>query len=213
MSADETTTVTQSSSEETVDQPAETTESLAEQVARLESELEATEAELAEARQEAEAALSVAKRAQRQVTELRDERDDLRDRVDDELDAFRDDLADLEDRTEVFKHVNDVSGMDMDTRAALCVQTAYNEAQRSDANRGTLTVEEAYKAQGASIDRTRYYDVFVRAETLVGDDDLCYYKKEPRGHDPPSRLVVDLEEGSLPSRVAGVSLRGGGDGR
>lgn len=212
MSTEETSAVAQTSSEDSVSNE-ESDESLAEQVARLESELKDAETELAEARRDAEAALSVAKRAQRQVTELREERDDLQARLGDELDAFRNELADIRDRTEVFKHVNDVSGMDMDTRAALCVQTAYNEAQRNDANRGTLTVEEAYKAQGASIDRTRYYDVFVRAEELVGDDDLCFYKKEPRGHDPPSRLVVDLEAGSLPSRVAGVSLRGGADGR
>lgn len=169
------------------------------------------EDEVADARQDAEAAKTVAKRAQRQVTDLRSERDDLEARLHDELEAVREEMDEIRDRTQIFKHVQDVSGMDMDTRAALCIQTAYNAAQRDPNDRGYVTVQEAWKGQGCSIDRTRYYDVFRAAEILVDDDDLCWFQKEARGHDPPSRLVVDLSEGRLPTQLEGVRMNGPGD--
>jgi outer membrane murein-binding lipoprotein Lpp len=168
--------------------------------------IEALESEVSEARRDAEAAKTVATRAQRQVTDLRAQRDNLEDRLDQELDDLRAEIDELRDRTQIFKHVQDVSGMDVDTRAALCVQTAYNAAQDDPNGTGYVTVQEAWKGQGCSIDRTRYYDVFRKAEELVADTDVCWFQKEERGHDPPSRLKVDLSDGRMPSQLEGVRL-------
>jgi hypothetical protein len=55
------------------------------------------------------------------------------------------------------------------------------------------------------------YSTFEKAEGLVGDRDVLWYRNEPRHSDKNSRLIIDIREGDVPSVAEGHELRVGGD--
>lgn len=155
-----------------------------------------------------EAALSMAREARQEVSRIREERDAEIARLEDEMDTLRSEVEELRTTTRLLDHVANAGQLDIETRAAICIQTAYNEAKDANGDMAYLTARDAWTALGRSHDRTRMYDVFRKAESLyadavgvdvdeVGSDHPLYFKKEDRGHEPPSRLVVDLSNGEL----------------
>lgn len=155
-----------------------------------------------------EAALSMAREARQEVSRIREERDAEIARLEDEIDTLRSEVEELRSTTRLLDHVANAGQLDIETRAAICIQTAYNEAKDANGDMAYLTARDAWTALGRSHDRTRMYDVFRKAESLyadavgvdvdeVGSDHPLYFKKEDRGHEPPSRLVVDLSNGEL----------------
>lgn len=190
MSAGDTSTTNDSSTAKTVE----------ERLSDLEEEVE-------DATERSKASFQMAQRALDIANEAAQKVDDEEGAYEEEIEGLRDELDELRDRTDIFKHVQNAGGMDPETRAAICIQKCYNTAQADPNNRGTLTAAEAWKMLDATqIDRTRYYDIFQKAEDLVGDDDVCWYQNEDRGHDPPSRLIVDLDDGRLPSQINGIRM-------
>lgn len=159
-------------------------------------------------------AVHIARQATRRVNDLEDEIE----RYEDELAARDQRIAALEERldavessTELIQHVEDASRLDVDERAAVCLQTLVNEARSRPDNqpsRASMDWEKGLAALGGGIDRTRIYDVYRRAEELVGNDDVCWYEKEPRGSQQNSRLVVDLD-----GTATGLGFLPDGDGR
>ena len=155
-----------------------------------------------------EAALSMAREARQEVSQIRQERDEEIARLEGEIETLREEVEELRSTTRLLDHVSNAGQLDIETRAAICIQTAYNEAKDTDGNMAYLTARDAWTALGRSHDRTRMYDVFRKAESLyadavdadvdeVGTDHPIYFKKEDRGHEPPSRLVVDLSNGEI----------------
>lgn len=173
--------------------------------------LDDLESDVADANERGKAAMQLAERALDVANETAEQLGAEEDSHHEEIETLRDDLDELRDRTDIFQHVTNASGMDTEQRAAVCIQKCYSMAQADPNDRGTLTVAEAWKMLDATeVDRTRYYDIFEIAEELVGDVDVCWYQTEPRGHDPPSRLIVDLDGGRLPSQIKGVRMRSNG---
>lgn len=117
-------------------------------------------------------------------------------------------LDDLADRTDLLKSVKQASALSSEEKAAVCLQTLVAEAQNSNGT-ATMTAREARKALGGDVDRTLMYDVLPRAAELVDDEDVVWYQKESRGSQKKSRLIVDLDNGSVPGSVAGYDLTGG----
>lgn len=155
-----------------------------------------------------EAALSLAREARQEVSQIRQERDEAVAELKNEIEALREEVKEVRSTTRLLDHVANAGQLDIETRAAICIQTAYNEAKDADGDMAYLTARDAWTALGRSHDRTRMYDVFRKAESLyaqavdvevdaVGTEHPIYFKKEERGHEPPSRLVVDLSNGDL----------------
>jgi len=155
-----------------------------------------------------EAALSMAREARQEVSQIREERDEEVERLEAEIDRLHDEIEELRAATRLIDHVADAGQLDNETRAAICIQTAYNEAKDAANDMAYLTAREGHSALGRSVDRTVMYDIFRTAEALyadaagvdvdeVGTDHPLYFKLEDRGKQPPSRLVVDLSNGDL----------------
>lgn len=152
-------------------------------------------------RQRAEQADALAKRALDLVNEQNERIDDL----EAENEALRQRVEELEEATSLVSQVNESRALDVDDRAVICLQTLANDAGRD--GKATMTVSEGWSTLGREFDRTRMYDVLRRAVSLVGDDDVCWFQKESRGSQPPSRLILDRSAGDLPETAAGKPLR------
>lgn len=143
-----------------------------------------------------------------EVERVRDENDDLRR----EVQQLRADVQELRQRTDLLTVVEDASVLTRDERAGVCLQQLVRECKRKrdrgDDPVSSMTAKRAYE-EVLCIDRQPAYRALKRAPELVGDTDVCWWQKERRGHDPPSRLMLDLREGDVPGTVAGVDLRGG----
>lgn len=155
-------------------------------------------------RKRADQADSLAK----QAIEMVNEKDEIIKDQQQEIDALRERLDDLEDANSIVADVNDSRAMDVDDRAVVCIQTLANDAG-SDGN-ASMTISEGWSTLGREFDRTRMYDVYKRAEALVGDDAVCWYQKEPRSSNKVSRLILDRTDGDLPEKAAGKRLKRGG---
>lgn len=155
----------------------------------------------------------------RQLNDLRDRFEDVTEAQQEriaELEAEKDRLqqrvTELEERTELQRHVRDASSLRVDERAAVCIQTLVNQARRrersGDAPAAAMDYRGADDALGGGLDDRQLYNAIERAAELV-DGDVVRFKKEPRSSQKNSRLVVDLDQGSLPDAVAGREINGG----
>lgn len=144
-----------------------------------------------------------------ELERVRDENDDLRREVQ-QLSA---DIRDLQQRTDLLAVVEDASALSKDERAGVCLQQLVRECRRKrDAGQepvSSMTGRRATEEVLCLENRQPAYRALKRAPKLVGNTDVCWWQKERRGHEPPSRLMLDLREGDVPSVVAGVNLRGG----
>lgn len=120
-------------------------------------------------------------------------------------------VATLRDRTDLFDRVRRASALKPDERAAVMIQTLYNEAEASD-GRATMDVGEGVKTLGGEVDRTLMYGengAFERAVDLVDDEEVLWYKEESRSSQKNSRLIIDLNAGPLPETANGFDLKKG----
>ncbi len=175
----------------------------------LEARVDELEEMVGEFKAASKAAFQKAKSAESELGDLREDHADLQTEVEtlrDENAALEQELDEVRERTDLLQAVRQASSLDSEEQAAVCIQNLHNKAQNND-GRASLSPSEGLSALGHSIDRTSVYDVYRRAERLVGDDDLLWYQSEPRNADKNSRLILDLTEGSLPSTVAGHDVR------
>lgn len=189
-------------------------------IADGEIDLAALQEELDAIRSEAESANATARRAQKRVLELRETVADQSERIDDleaENEDLRQELGELRDRTGLLEHVKEASSLKPEKRAAVLIQTLYNTAwqrRQSDANvnpRATMDYKAAEGALGGAVTRDKIYRTFQKAEDLVDDSDLVRFVKEDRGAPKNSRLVLDLDGGSVPRTIGGKSITPPGD--
>lgn len=194
-----------------------------EQPAEQESE-QPLEERVQELEQLAEDAFGIAREARQEVARVRDQyeeklaaRDERIAELEAELEHLRDEVDTVSDQTEVLQLGRKASALKPDERAAVVLQTLYNEARkRGDRNNdepasAAMDAGEAVKTLGGSIHRTQVYGdhgVFQRAVDLVDDEDVCWVKKESRASSKNTRLIVDLEAGDLPTTAAGRSITG-----
>jgi regulator of replication initiation timing len=152
---------------------------------------------------------SAVERAHEQLAQMHARVDDL-EAENDELRAEVTDLREeLRERTDLLKIADSVEALGWRQKGLLLVQNAAEEARdrpASEPSRGMLTAKEARIALQRSVDRTTVYDLFDEtAKKVFADTDVVQYVKKPRGSDPPSHLLVDLDAGELPDEVANVA--------
>lgn len=160
--------------------------------------------QMEEVRKRAEQADAVAKMAldlvnekDEEIAELKAENKELRERIEE-----------LEDTNSILAGVNDKRAMTPEDRAIACIQILAMDAG-SD-GKASMTAKEGWNALDREYDRTRMYDVFRTAESLVGNKDVCWFQKESRSSNKTSRLIVDRTGDDLPEKANGKRLRRGG---
>lgn len=169
----------------------------------------------------ASSAENMAQRALKRVRELEADLADAHERIDGlkaENQRLRAELQEIDERTGLMEAVSDASSMQIETRAAICIQTLVNEASSvagEDLPTAAMDWREGKKALGGGINRTSVYDTFEKAEELVdaqlGDDQrVVQFKREGRSSQKNSRLAVDLSAGDLPRKIADKEIRAGG---
>lgn len=126
--------------------------------------------------------------------------------------ALAERVDDLDDRTRLQEHVQNASSLKVPERAAICIQTLFNQAQKKRRRGGepiaTMDYNGADDALGGTLYRRQLLDAMERADGLVPGD-VLQFKKEPRSSRMNSRLILDLNSGELPSTVAGKKIDGG----
>lgn len=167
-----------------------------------------------EAQQQAESASRLASDAQDRLLDLREENATLRDEIEslhEENESLRGRIEELHNRTDLMTDVAAGAAMKPDQRAAVCIQTLYNEAYRNKhlnaETRPTASMDykKGQGALGGGISRSSVLRSFERADELV-DGDVVRYIREDRSSEQNSRLVIDLSESAAPETVAGQEI-------
>lgn len=135
-----------------------------------------------------------------------------REQLEQELETVREEnrqlrhtVADLEERLQFLGAVQEHDQMDASQRAAYLVFGLLNKAEATGREKVSYDKDDALDRLDYSIHRTSVYDVFEKAEQLVGEPDVVRYCREDRGSEKPSRLVLDRSNGELPSSIGGVA--------
>lgn len=132
------------------------------------------------------------------------------DRLSDEFEQYQRQveatLGELNQRTDLLKDANAANASTSELRAAKLVQKLADKAERKNTDREWLDQEEAWSTLNYEPHRTSVYDIFRKAESLVGRPDVLYYASEKKGSQKPSRLVFDRSAGELPGVVAGTDI-------
>lgn len=177
--------------------------------------LEELAEEVRKAKTEAKDAKQMASNAQDRLLDVREEANKKDQRIaelEQEVASLEDELGTLRDRTGLLETVKRGSSMKIDERAAVLIQTLYNQAWRnkqSNANTNptaSMDYNAAEGALGGSVDRSNIYRTFDKAESLIDNSDVLEYIKEGHGSSKNTRLVLDLGSGDLPETVAGQSI-------
>lgn len=170
----------------------------------------------------ASSAETMAQRALKRVRELEAELGAAHERIDDveaENDRLRAELEEIDERTGLMEAVSDASSMQIETRAAVCIQTLVNEASAvggEDLPTAAMDWNEGRSALGGSISRTSVYDTFDKAQELVDsrlgeEQDVVKYISEDRSSPRNSRLVVNLDAGDVPGKLGDKEIQHGGN--
>lgn len=138
--------------------------------------------------------------------------------LEDELQDAQAKLNDLEqqleavqENTDLLQTVERAESRKPAERAAVLIRTLRRRARTSD-GRASLDVAGALDVLRLDPDkRTLMYSTFQKAEDLVGDTDVVWYRQEPRHSDRNSRLILTLENGDVPEVANGHELRAEGD--
>lgn len=97
--------------------------------------------------------------------------------------ALQEHVSDLDDRTRLQEHVRDASSLKVEERAAICIQTLFNEAQSKRRRGGEPVVamdcNDSKMALGGSLAREQLQTALRRADELV-EGDVLQFKKESR---------------------------------
>jgi len=174
----------------------------------LADEVEAAQAQANDAKQ-------MAREAQQKFLEVRERemaKDQRIDDLEDELAEARNEIEHLRDRTGLLETVQKGSAMAIDERAAVLIQTLYNQAwerKTSDAAtnpKAAIDYKAAQAALGGTIARSKIYRTFDKAEALVDDTSVVEKVGEARGSSKNTRLRLSLEDGDVPATVAGQEI-------
>lgn len=129
----------------------------------------------------------------------------------DEIAELRSEVDRLSDTNEMLEQVGAADSGKPARRAAVLIRTLRTRANASD-GRASLDVTGALDVLRLDRDkRTLMYSTFEKAEGLVGDREILWYRNEPRHSDKNSRLIIDIREGDVPSVAEGHELRVEGD--
>lgn len=167
--------------------------------------METMRQEMDEIQQRAKQADALAKRA----LDLVNEKDEKIAELEAQIEELRTENEELREGQSLLQHVADAGDLSVDERALTLLQTLYHDASSSQSGKAHMTVRDAWGTLRREIPRSRVYDAVERAEALVDDKELCEYRKEPRGHDPPSRLILNLSDGDLPREINGHPIKRG----
>lgn len=176
--------------------------------------IEELASKLEEVQSEANTAQQLARDAQSRLVEVREEKAAL----EAEIEALREKnvelesrVDDLQTRTDLMDDVAHGSAMKVEKRAAVLIQTLYNNAYR---NKQADTSEQAtaaldwrggQSALGGNIDRSGVYRTFEKADDIV-EGDVVRFEKESRSSKKNSRLILDIREDEPPRTVAGQKI-------
>lgn len=127
-------------------------------------------------------------------------------RLDEENRELRAHIQELEQATSLVEKAKQAELSSPEERAVACIQNLKNKADRRNADRVSINAEEGLSAVNHSIDRTSIYDVFRKAESLLGRPDVLWYQSESRSSEKDSRLILDRSSEDLPESVAGHKL-------
>lgn len=124
---------------------------------------------------------------------------ELEERVDERFDEIQDRLDDLERRTDMLQLVEDVDEMAAKQRSITILQHMHRKLLASDdLDAIHLTKDDVETAlHFPDIDRTTYYTDMRRCQRLVGNDDICWYKKASEGDLDEAAVYLDLSEGDI----------------
>jgi len=158
----------------------------------------------------------LAQRAQDRLLDAREREQAQQERIAD-LEATVEDveqeLAAVRERTDLLQTVKRASSMQIDERAAVLIQTLYNEAyanKQSDVEsrrpKAAMDYNAAKKALGGSVARATILRTFEKAEELVDNPELMKKVKEDRSSARNTRLRLNLEGGDLPAQIAGQNI-------
>lgn len=129
---------------------------------------------------------------------------------DERLDDLQEQVQELERRSELLDRVLQNENSSRKKRAALLLQVLFNEAVTSNGS-ASMDVRAGYENLNRTVDRTSVYDIFEEAADAVGDEDVCYVVRESRSSKKNTRLVLEPEEGHVPTQIAGIPVKGGAD--
>lgn len=130
---------------------------------------------------------------------------------DDRIDELERQLEQVNTRTDLLDRVEAGSALKPEERAAVLIQTLYNEAANTNGY-ASIDATGAVKALGGSVNRTLMYGpngAFQKAVDLVDDESVLMLKKENRASEKNTRLELNITDGDLPDTVAGVEVKGG----
>jgi len=151
---------------------------------------------------ELQGAIQIAQSAKAEVVDLEEELAHERKR----RKELEQEVEKLSQDNEFVNTVQQNGANDNTRRAAICLQTLARRARKGANNHATMDANRCEDTLNGTIHRTTAYRVFKKAEELVGDADVVWYQKEPRGSSENSRLILDLDGGELPAQVAGFDL-------
>lgn len=129
---------------------------------------------------------------------------------DERLDTYEERIENLERRSKLLDRVLQHEDSSRKKRAALLLQVLYNDAMESNGS-ASMDARAGWENLNRTVDRTTVYDIFDAAVEAVGDEDVCWVKRETKASKKNTRLILEPEEGALPEQVAGVPLKGGAD--
>ena len=140
------------------------------------------------------------------VERLEEENEQLRQRVRD----LRDQTEEMNRGAELYQSVARNSAGKRDRQAALVLKHAVKVTARRGSHQeyNGDRIQDVLEAADEKIHRTNTYDVMEKAESLVGDRDLCRVQKEARTSSKNTRLIVKTPS-DLPATVAGVRIHEG----
>lgn len=184
------------------------------------SDIEELEERLDAVAQEAEDARKFAQRAIRERNELAEEVESLRS----DVEYLRREQDRLRNRTDMLQQVRQASALKPDERAAVLIQTLYNDAHANQDDglhpKAKQTTKQARSALGGGVQRSKAWQAQQRAVELVaeaaGQDDvpedarLLQWVKRSRSHSEDSHLLLDLRNGEMPAAVSGFDIAGPG---
>jgi hypothetical protein len=130
-------------------------------------------------------------------------------RLDEENRELRAQLAKVESNSSLLEKAKQAELSSPEERAVACIQKLKNKADRTNSDRVAIDQEKGWDAVNYSVDRTTVYDIFRKAETILGRPDVLWYQSEPRSSDKDSRLILDRTDENLPESVGGHTLTEG----
>jgi len=143
------------------------------------------------------------------LTALEDRVDDLTTAAEriDELEAR---VADLEERTDMLRLIEDSDDLTAKQRSTALIQHAFQEVRNNDRTQVTFDRDRAAEIlHYPDVDRTTIYSDMERCQRLIGDKDICQYFKKSQTDTDAAELRFDLTSIGDRDVDASTLVRGG----